>query len=242
MDTPQPKLATSGFVEYQRNKGWLIDNVPKDALSELDSIVKEIRNDKNLYPLYNKQLAGSIDEEFYVPITPKIQAYVTSLIQRYEKESGGFLQKHYADLTGQQHLSLIFLDHFWVNFQKKYEYNPPHTHNGLFSFVIWHTIPYNLEDETKKGPGSKKKLLGNKYSENGCFSFMFYNGNKIETMELPVDKSWEGKICLFPADLNHQVYPFYTSDDYRITFSGNIFLETPLNSSKQQIEFKQANQ
>ena len=27
---------------------------------------------------------------------------------------------------------------------------------------------------------------------------------------------------MFPAGLNPVVYPFYTSDDYRITISGNV--------------------
>ena len=35
-------------------------------------------------------------------------------------------------------------------------------------------------------------------------------------------KSDEKKIIMFPAGLNHVVYPFYTSDDYRITISGNV--------------------
>ena len=37
-----------------------------------------------------------------------------------------------------------------------------------------------------------------------------------------IDKSWEGVMILFPADTAHQVYPFYTSDDYRISISGNL--------------------
>ena len=31
-----------------------------------------------------------------------------------------------------------------------------------------------------------------------------------------------GYCCLFPSDLSHQVYPFYTSDKDRISISGNI--------------------
>jgi hypothetical protein len=41
-----------------------------------------------------------------------------------------------------------------------------------------------------------------------------------------VDKEWEGKIALFPAKLNHLVYPFYTSDEPRISISGNIGFAT----------------
>ena len=37
-------------------------------------------------------------------------------------------------------------------FSKKYEYNPPHVHHGVLSYVIWHNIPYNDESEAELGP------------------------------------------------------------------------------------------
>ena len=43
----------------------------------------------------------------------------------------------------------------------------------------------------------------------------------IDSVILNVDKSFEGKILMFPSYVQHQVFPFYTSDDYRITISGN---------------------
>jgi hypothetical protein len=39
---------------------------------------------------------------------------------------------------------------------------------------------------------------------------------------IDVDKSFEGKMLMFPNSAYHTVYPFYTSDDYRITVSGNL--------------------
>ena len=39
---------------------------------------------------------------------------------------------------------------------------------------------------------------------------------------LDVDKTFEGKMLLFNAKQMHTVFPFYTSDAYRITVSGNI--------------------
>ena len=57
----------------------------------------------------------------------------------------------------------------------------------------------------------------------GMFAFFFSDpSGKITQEALPVDKSWEGKVALFPANLNHCVYPFYTSDEYRISISGNL--------------------
>ena len=42
---------------------------------------------------------------------------------------------------------------------------------------------------------------------------------------LPIDKNWEGYMIMFPANLQHCVYPFYTSDETRISFAGNISLD-----------------
>ena len=47
----------------------------------------------------------------------------------------------------------------------------------------------------------------------------------METLPLFIDKTWEGTIVMFPSWLNHSVYPFYTSDDYRISISGNIVVK-----------------
>ncbi len=123
------------------------------------------------------------------------------------------------------------METLWVNFQQKYEYNPVHKHSGLYSFVIWYKIPYNYIDEAKHGPGRYKvKNVNNdskyEYNQNGCFNFHYpahNNAKTVLTEKLPVDNSWERTICVFPAWLSHSVNPFYTSDDYRITFSGNIF-------------------
>ena len=53
----------------------------------------------------------------------------------------------------------LVLKSLWVNFQKKYEFNPPHTHDDDLSFVIYTKIPDGLEEECKTsvsnspGPG-----------------------------------------------------------------------------------------
>jgi len=51
-----------------------------------------------------------------------------------------------------------------------------------------------------------------------------YNNVLVE-----VDKSWEGTIIMFPAFLHHMVHPFYTSDEYRISISGNLVIAPSKN-------------
>ena len=68
--------------------------------------------------------------------------------------------------------------------------------------------------------------MGNKNNYTSKFTFHTINRfGKLEFLELDVDKSFEGKIIFFPATQMHQVFPFYTSDDYRITVSGNMSLK-----------------
>ena len=76
-------------------------------------------------------------------------------------------------------------------------------------------IPYELheEEEIFNANSDHSSRLGFVYS-NTLGKICYYNMN--------ICKSDEKKIIMFPAGLNHVVYPFYTSDDYRITISGNV--------------------
>jgi hypothetical protein len=110
----------------------------------------------------------------------------------------------------------------WVNFQKKHEYNSLHTHGGDYSFILYVKIPYDLEEE-KNLPLNKNQVDFGKVYTNLTFRFLDPRARGgIARAEVPVDKSYEGKILFFPAWLNHEVMPFYTSEEYRISVSGNI--------------------
>ena len=45
---------------------------------------------------------------------------------------------------------------------------------------------------------------------------------RISQFNYDLNKSWEGIMLFFPSQLEHQVYPFYNCDDYRISVSGNV--------------------
>lgn len=109
------------------------------------------------------------------------------------------------------------LDSFWVNYQKKTEFNPLHDHSGMFSFVIWMKIPYDYENEKELPWVNGSKL--NVAVGNFCFVDSTMHSHFIK-----MNKDVEGYCCLFPSHLHHMVYPFYTSDENRISISGNIFL------------------
>jgi hypothetical protein len=187
-------------------------DIPDDIYNDLMKCI----DDKSTQ--WNSELAGNIKEEYSLhKYIPKFENFIISQI----KESP-YLSKYinnYHVLTNPLPLCLA---NFWVNFQKKHEFNPLHKHTGLLSFVLFMKIPFLIEEEKKLGPGA----LSN---ENipACLSFVFPSAEigGIETIKLEVDRNWEKKGVMFKADLNHVVNPFF-SDGTRITISGNILLNS----------------
>ena len=104
----------------------------------------------------------------------------------------------------------------WVNFQKKHEFARPHAHIGDFSFVLWLKVPFSIANETENGN-----------IEAASFVFHYTNSlGKILNWTIPVDHTYEKRVILFPSDMVHSVYPFYSSDDYRIVVAGNVVADT----------------
>jgi hypothetical protein len=164
------------------------------------------------------RLAGNIKEEWNLDSSIHIfNNYILNLINKNEMHLN-YLSKERKKFNDENRAPLLQLSSFWVNFQKKYEFNPVHNHSGLFSFVIFVQIPYDLEKEIKEGPGS---LSNSNFTS--CLQFHTTNilGRHYDET-IYVDKSYEGGIYFFNAETMHCVYPFFTSDDYRITVSGNI--------------------
>ena len=191
---------------------YVIADVPKEILSILDGVIEE----KGLSPL-NQDLAGNIKHEYAIPKgKAAVSPMLMQMIIKHQEKYPNFFKKAHSTINYKA--CEIELFNLWVNFQKKYEFNPMHVHDGLYSFVIWHKVPYTMKDEKER----LASMMDNDFRA-GMFAFFFSDpSGKITQEALPVDKSWEGKVALFPANLNHCVYPFYTSDEYRISISGNL--------------------
>ena len=150
----------------------------------------------------NNMLAGQIEHEYVMP--PKGDKIILPIVSKAAQETTGIPNWK--------------LNGLWINYQKKYEFNPIHNHAGFFSFVIWIQIPFNLKDELiqKSSRNSNKPCAS-------LFSLIYINPlGVLEQKPFPLDKKDEGTLLMFPSPINHLVYPFYTSDDYRISIAGNI--------------------
>jgi hypothetical protein len=202
-----------------QNMGVLSDQVPADMLAMLNLEIQEIiASDFKSQQQFNHKLLGHMKHEYDLSnCISRIEPYILNLVTMYDQQWN--LLEHYDD-SGASIVKYLKLTDLWVNIQKKHEFNPPHEHTGIASFVIWINIPYDLAAEEAYFP----EVSGGK-NANRTSKFTFHYSNVMgqhRHFMVEVDKNHEGTIILFPSKLNHSVNPFYTSDGYRISVSGNI--------------------
>ena len=196
-------------LRLKDNYGVLQFSLPITLFEKIKEKIQTIQDtklsDEKLF--YNYSLAGQIEKEMKFHPDMEFRVFLEKLEKNYTE--------HFNFHTGIDKK----LESCWVNFQKKYEYNPFHNHTGLLSFVIWIKIPYSLEDEDKL-----PNTVHANTKENGRF-FLTYQSNfeGISRLKLDLDKKYEGKGIIFPANAFHYVHPFFTSDEFRISISGNYY-------------------
>ena len=193
--------------------GWL---EKKLSDKEMEYLWKCIGDKKQSY---KKQLAGQINSSnvlndrsdwfFHNTIKP--------LLVKYKNEFGNLGS---GVPVNQRHP--YYLSGFWANYQKQNEFNPVHSHNGVYSFVIWMKIP-TKHFEQNKNPIS---LKANTHLISAFqLEFLDIIGQTCRyTYEM--NPEMEGTMLFFPSKLNHVVYPFYNCEEDRISISGNISLNT----------------
>jgi hypothetical protein len=194
------------------NAGILNDTLPLDIFNKIKNNI--INKKYNID--WRHKLAGNIENEYLIDeVFPDFENYLLSIAQNN-------FYKHYIEREiekfNNRNAPRLQVEKLWVNYQKKHEFNPVHNHSGLFSFVLFVSIPYDIKEEFEKSPGKKSN-----YNTPSCLEFHHFDvlGNIFGNI-IPVDKTYEGKLYFFPSSVRHCVYPFYTSDDYRITISGNV--------------------
>ena len=99
----------------------------------------------------------------------------------------------------------------WINFSQRYDFNPPHTHDGDLSFVLFCDVPHEIfevqADSNTQRAGEIHFRCGDPIS-------------KLQGSEWPV-KPYENLMFIFPSMLTHFV-PAYWVDAERVSVSGNF--------------------
>jgi hypothetical protein len=191
--------------------GWLSMKLDPIVIKRLNKYVKESKIK------WNHTLAGNINKSSYLEDTDEWfwKNVLSPCTTEYLKRFGNKILPKILNKNCE-----FFLNSFWVNFQKKYEFNPLHNHGGVFSFVIWLKIPFNTKKE-KNLPFVKHANV----SKAADFEFNYTDLlGDITSWSYAIDKKSEGRMLFFPSKLQHQVYPFYTSNKDRVSVSGNICL------------------
>lgn len=198
--------------------GWLEVKLPPTAIARLNSYME----DHELTVPANQSLAGNVSDSYYLKDVDDwfFKNYVEfmshDLNKHFPYDNGGRLGQRNAGKHPYK------LDSLWVNYQYQTEFNPSHVHAGVFSFVIFMKIPTHWEEQHALPISSKSNN-----PRASDFSFEYLNGfgcGRVETYLMSPE--WENSMLFFPAELRHQVFPFYNCDKPRITISGNVGYDT----------------
>ena len=194
------------------NVGFTQGHIPINIYQDLNQEIVDIHtHDKDIVRM-NRSLAGQITKEYQITKSRK-------LLDPFLEEMGRAFQKEWDYFPKENPNKDLKVESVWVNMQKKLEVNPLHNHDGTLSFVAWLNVPFKLEDE-RNMPNCKNSRT---VELSSTFQFVYTTAlGTIANCPMFVESGWEGRIVMFPAKLLHVVYPFQTSDDYRISIAGNL--------------------
>jgi len=173
---------------------------------------------------WNPRLAGNLKygrsyhykDDYLLKVEPYLKTYVERFFNGLYSQFGPD-NKMVERLLEVQHdrrqlrQGNVRLDTLWINFSQKHDFNPPHTHKGILSFVIFCQVP---EEIFKVQADSNTQRAGEIHFSYG------EPISKLQGNEYPV-KPYENLMFIFPAELKHFV-PAYWVDAERISVSGNF--------------------
>ena len=196
------------------NVGLTNGTIPPQIYQALNQEIVDIHNDDSNTMRMNHSLAGQITKEYQITKSlPLLNPFLEEMGRAYQKEWNYYPKENPNN-------NKLTVESVWVNMQKKLEVNPLHNHDGTLSFVAWLYVPFKLEDE-RNMPNCKNSRTVELAS---TFQFVYSTVlGSIANCPMFVENGWEGRIIMFPAKLLHMVYPFQTSDDYRISIAGNLY-------------------
>ena len=215
VEIPQSKIEL--LSRHFPNIGVVEGKLPKDIIDNLWKLIEESRKKpEDMKP----ELAGNISSSIRLDgNSPLMKGFIQNIIPKYIQHTiHSFGPPYRLTMKEGQRFSL---QSFWVNFQKKHEFNPPHDHAGIYSFVIWMQIPTSYKEQ-KKLPICAES---NAHGSISNFGFHYTNSlGRVSQFMYDMEKETEDYMVMFPSEMKHEVFPFYENDGERISISGNIGL------------------
>ncbi len=192
-------------------------NFTKELIVEGRKLTKE-EDDHNFLLAGNLKYGRSYHykDDYLLKVEPYLKTYVERFFNGLYSQWGSenkmvtnLLEIQYD--RRQKRQGKLRLDTLWINFSQKHDFNPPHTHTGILSFVIFCQVP---EEIFKVQADSNTQRAGEIHFSYG------EPITKIMGNEFPI-KPYENLMFIFPAELKHFV-PAYWIDAERISVSGNF--------------------
>lgn len=209
-------------IEFIRpyNIGWLESKLDNRFVDILWKYIDKSKKENNVVEENIPPNLSLSDENNYF-----FNNVIVELISEYSR-----VFENLGNNSGVTHTHNYCLRSMWANFQKQHDFNPLHSHDSIYSFVVFMKIPTEWEEQHSL-KHSMAEEVGN-HTRCSDFQFVYTDilGRNL-TYTYLMDKHREGTMLLFPSKLNHTVYPFFNSDEYRITISGNISLNTSFTIS-----------
>ena len=194
------------------NKGWLVASLDEEELGFLWSAIE------NKGPSVKNTLAGNITGSFALEDKGDwfLLRVLVPLLSSYAETFGNLGDDVPITSPREYHLSSM-----WVNFQNQGEFNPPHTHGGVYSFVIWMKNPVSYEDQL-----DLPMVRDSNSASASTFQFYYQDilGGPADTI-YKMGPEVEGKMLFFPSSLRNLVFPFFGSDELRVSISGNVSIK-----------------
>lgn len=156
---------------------------------------------------YAKNLVGILKKEVAFKDYRKFDVFFHGVFKLYNNALRKWTGSKDDKFDDKYHLNSL-----WCNFQGPGDFNPPHDHAGMLSFVIYLKIPQKLIKENKRFKGRS--------AGPGGITFIYGDGARDAVTNHSFFPK-EGDMYIFPAWLKHWVYPFQ-SNCTRISVSGNV--------------------
>ena len=156
--------------------------------------------------LYQHRLAGIIQKEYKLRKLEKVESFISDMVKIYDT-----IWDRWRN-NDKKSVNKYLIKSVWVNYQRQYEFNPPHDHSDELSFVAYLKVPKEIKEEYTNYKG--------KSAGPGGISFLYGEGNR-QAITYQSHFPEEKDLFIFPAWLKHYVSPF-TADVERVSVSGNL--------------------
>ena len=209
-----------------------LDKMEEKYITELDDKIEELGGKLEFDA--SGLLAGRIRKQTNLAgqISPELEESIIQHHMRYYRMTQEVPAMEGMPMFDSLSMQLTAI---WSNIQEAREYNPPHSHTGHFSFVIYcrnDLEKYSLDQlqdneydkpHRQKGTESVDTPEAQNMPLAGLIELQYGEPNWMNWTQFRHVPS-RGDILIFPNWLRHTVYAHYEENHVRISVAGNVIL------------------